>query len=199
MFLSRAQTMNLLQSDPDGFANRMTGPDLAARHARSKADYIDKSARSAQDFTADEKDSLWREVQRAQEFLEGTRYSGIPWRLAKAQYEEGLPHTRGPVIFLPGVTEASTLVHEMVHVVQKVRGPKIPTGYVKSSATFQNMRANPDTDGLVWFKGNVPADAFYKSANPMSIQDVVQYAQHPFEAEAYAVSDAFRPNTRWNA
>ena len=199
MFLSRSQTQNFLQSDPDGFASRLSSIDLGARHSRSRSDYIEKSVRSAQDFTVDETDAIWREVQRADEYLAGTRYSGVPWRIAKAQYEEGLPHTRGTVIFVPGVVDAATLVHEMVHVIQKTRGPRIPPGYTRSSATFQNIRANPDTDGKVWFMGNTPADSFYKSSRPMGISDVVQYVEHPFEAEAYAVSDAFRPNTRWNA
>lgn len=199
MFLSRAQTQSLLQADPDGYASRLSPLDLMARHAKSRADYIDKAVKSAQEFTAEEKDAIWREVQRADEYLAGTRYGGVPWYIAKAQYEEGLPHTRGRVIVVPGIVDAATLTHEMVHVVQKLKGPVIPPGYVKSNAKFQNMRANPDTDGRVWFKGNVPADSFYTSLQPMSITDVVQYVEHPFEAEAYAVSDAFRPNTRWNA
>ena len=198
MFLSRAQTQNYLQSDPDGFFARLSPLDLTARHATSRADYSNKAVKSADEFTAYEKDALWREVQRADEFLAGTRYGGLPWKLAKAHYEEGLPHTRGPVIFIPGIVEASTLVHEMVHVSQKLRGPNIPPGYVLSKATFRNIRANPDTDGKVWFKGNVPADSFYTSEKPMSITDVIQTVEHPFEAEAYAVSDAFRPNTQWN-
>lgn len=199
MFLSRSQTMNLLQADQDGFASRLSSLDLLARHAKSRSDYLEKAVKSAQEFTAEEKDAIWREIQRADEYLAGTRYGGIPWRLAKAGYEEGLPHTRGGVIVVSGVVDAATLTHEMVHVAQKMRGPKIPPGYVQSNATFQNLRANPDTDGRVWFKGNVPADSFYKSSRPMGISDVVQYVEHPFEAEAYAVSDAFRPNTRWNA
>lgn len=199
MFLSRSQTQSLLQSDYDGFASRLSPLDLVARHAKSRSDYIDKAVKSAQEFTAEEKDAIWREIQRADEYLAGTRYGGVPWRVAKAQYEEGLPHTRGQVIIVSGIVDAATLTHEMVHVVQKLKGPVIPPGYVPSRAKFQNMRANPDTDGRVWFKGNVPADSFYKSPRPMSITDVVQYVEHPFEAEAYAVSDAFRPNTRWNA
>jgi len=193
MFLSRTQTQNLLMSDPDGFAARLTLLDLEARHAQTKADYIQKSVKSAEEFTPYEKDVLWREATRAQEALEGTRYSGIPWRFAKAQYEEGLPHTRGNVIFLSGITDYTTLVHEMIHVVQKVRGPRVPPGYKLTDVNFKNLRANPDTDGRVWFKGNIPADSFYKSSTPMGISDVVQYVEHPFEAEAYA----FRSDRGW--
>ena len=191
MFLSRAQTQNLLMADRDGFVSRMGPMDLVARHVSTKAEYLAKAAQSADDFTPHERDVLWREAQRADEFLAGGPYTGIPWCFAKARYEEGLPHTRGSVIFLVGIADASTLVHEMVHVCQKARGPRIPPGYVKSSVTFKNMRTNPDTDGRAWFKGTVPADAFYRSERPSGLTDVVQYVEHPFEAEAYAVSRRF--------
>lgn len=192
MFLSRAQTQLLLEDDRDGFVSRMSRFDLAARHVTSKAEYLVKAALSADDFTPHERDVIWRESQRADEYLSGTVYTGIPWCFAKARYEEGLPHTRGSVIFLDGVASASTLVHEMVHVHQKARGPRIPRGYTMSSVTFKNMRTNPDTDGRAWFKGTVPADAFYRSDRPSGLTDVVQYVEHPFEAEAYAVSYSFR-------
>lgn len=190
--------MNLLNSDPDGFAARLSPLDLEARHVRSRAEYIEKAVKSAGEFTAEERDALWREVGRANEYLADSPYSGIPWRLAKASYEEGLPHTRGGVIFVPGIVDASTLVHEMVHVVQKLRGPRVPPGYVLTSQRYENIRANPDTDGRVWVKKGRPADSYYRSRHPMGLRDVEQQVEHPFEAEAYAVSDAFRPNASWS-
>lgn len=193
-FLSRAQTMNFLGSDPDGFVARMSPLDLAARRVRSRDEYLEKAMKGAGEWTESERDALRREAARADAFLHGTRYDGIPWRFAKASYEEGLPHTRGPVIFLSDVVDASTLIHERVHVVQKLRGPNVPRGYVLSELHLRNIRANPDTDGRVWLKGGVPADSYYKSERPMGIMDVTQQVEHPFEAEAYAVSDAFRAN-----
>ena len=196
MFLSRAQTRNFLEADPDGFVARLSPLDLEARHVRSRYEYLDKAIKGAGEWTEGERDALRREARRVDEFFAGTRYDGVPWRFAKASYEEGLPHTRGGIIFLDGVVDASTLVHERVHVVQKLRGPKIPPGYALSEMRAQRLRANPDTDGRVWLKDGAPADAYYKSARPMGIMDVVQRAEHPFEAEAYAVSHAFRTNPR---
>jgi len=191
MFLSREQTADFLQRDPDGFIGRLTPLDLEARHARSRSDYLARAVRSADTWTPDEKDALWRELLLAKEHLSGTRYADLPWIFAKAHYEAEMPHTRQNVIFLPGYVSAATLVHEMVHVNQKMRGPVIPPGYRLSQDTFRNLRTNPDEDGKVWYRGNVPAGAYFVP-RPMSLLDVKEYAVHPFEAEAYLMSDSFR-------
>ena len=81
----------------------------------------------------------------------------------------------------------------MVHVNQKLRGPRIPQGYVRSNQEIENLRANPDTDGKVWYKNGVPAGAFFVP-NPTSITDVQEYVKHPFEAEAYALDEYFSLN-----
>lgn len=198
MFLSRAQTQNFLDADADGFIARLSPFDLEARHVRTNGEYLEKAIKSAGTFSESECEALIREARRADAFLIGSRYSGVPWRFAKAAYEEGLPHTRGPVIFLTGPVEAATLVHERVHVIQKLKGPQIPPGYSLTDLHYKNLRANPDTDGRVWTLNGQRADAYYRTTRPMGIQDVVQHVEHPFEAEAYAVSNAFRPNARWN-
>jgi hypothetical protein len=189
-FLTRTQTQNFLEADPDGFIARLGPYDLKARRARSNKEYKDFAVGSAGYWTPEEKDQLWRQAQLAQEFLETTIYSGLTWKFAKAAYEDGLPHTRQDVIFLAGVVPARTLVHEIVHVNQKIRGPRIPVGYTLTDKYIENLRANPDTDGRVWYKDGVPAGSFF-GPNPRSISDVLEYVRHPFEAEAYALEERF--------
>ena len=189
-FLTRTQTQNFLAADPDGFIARLGPLDLAARHCRTREEYRALAVSSAGEWTPGEKDMLWRQAQLAQEFLETTMYAGLPWRFAKASYEDGLPHTRTNIIFLSGTVEARTLVHEMVHIGQKLRGPQILPGYVLSNQRITNLRANPDTDGRVWYKDGVPAGGYFGS-NPRSISDVSEYVKHPFEAMAYAVEERF--------
>jgi hypothetical protein len=189
-FLTRTQTQQFLAADPDGFIARLGPYDLMARHVRSREEYKAVAVNSASAWNPDEKDYLWRQAQLAQEFLETTIYAGLPWRFAKAYYEDGLPHTRLDIIFLSGVADASTLVHEMVHVGQKLRGPQIPPGYVPTNQVIANMRANPDTDRKVWYKDGKPAGAFF-GPHPTSIMDIHEYSKHPFEAEAYAVEERF--------
>jgi hypothetical protein len=189
-FLTRTQTQNFLRSDPDGFIARLGPLDLAARHVRSRREYTDWAVRSAEEWSPDEKDQIWRQAQIAQEFLETTIYSGIRLRFAKARYEDGLPHTRTNIIFLPGVVDARVIVHEIVHVNQKLRGANISPGYVLTSQKVDNIRANPDTDGKVWYKNGVPAGAFF-GPYPRNISDVMEYVKHPFEAEAYAAEERF--------
>ena len=189
-FLTRTQTQNFLSADPDGFIARLGPYDLKARHCRSRQEYKAMAMNSAMSWTPQEKDQIWRQAQIAQEFLETTVYAGLPWRFAKAQYEDGLPHTRLNIIFLSQPVDAATLVHEMVHVNQKIRGPRIPQGYVRSEQKIENLRANPDTDGKVWYMNGVLAGGFF-GQNPTSIMDVREYARHPFEAEAYALDVYF--------
>jgi len=189
-FLSRTQTQNFLADDPDGFIARLGPYDLAARHCRTRAEYKTKAINSAASFTQEEKDAIWRQAILAREFLETTRYGGIPWKFAKARYEDSLPHTRVDTIFIPGIVSARVLVHEMVHLNQKRRGPNIPHGYTLSKQKIDNLRANPDTDGRVWFKDGVPAGAFY-GENPQSILDVTEVYRHPFEEEAYTIDNIF--------
>jgi hypothetical protein len=189
-FFTRSQTQKFLAADPDGFISRLGPYDLVARHCQSCEEYKRLAINSASGWTPDEKDQLWRQAQLAQEFLETTIYSGLPWRFAKAYYEDGLPHTRLDVIFLSGVVDASTLIHEIIHVGQKMRGPQIPPGYILTNQHIANMRANPDTDGKVWYKNGVPAGGFF-GPNPSSIMDIREYVKHPFEAEAYAIEERF--------
>jgi len=189
-FLTRAQTQNFLAADPDGFIARLGPLDLKARKCQTQAEYKARAVASAGSFTPYEKDAIWRQAQIAQEFLETTKYAGLRWRFAKASYEEGLPHTRTDIIFIPGVVSARLLVHEIVHVNQKLRGPNIPQGYSLSNQHFENLRANPDTDGRVWYKNGRPAGAYYPP-NPTGIMDVNETVKHPFEAEAYTLDEYF--------
>lgn len=189
-FLTRAQTQKFLAADPDGFIARLGPLDLKARKCHTQAEYKARAVESASSFTPYEKDAIWRQAQIAQEFLESTVYAGLRWRFAKASYEEGLPHTRTDIIFLPGVVSARLLVHEIVHVNQKLRGPHIPQGYSRSDHQFENLRANPDTDGRVWYKNGRPAGSYY-GPNPMGIMDVTETVLHPFEAEAYTLDERF--------
>ena len=190
MFLTRAQTQALLQADPDGFIGRLGPLDLKARRCRTRAEYMAKAINSAGEWSPEEKDLIWRQVQLVQEFMETTIYSGLQWKFAKASYEDGLPHTRDGVIFLTGPVSSRTLVHEIVHVNQKLRGPNIPPGYILTREKIDNLRANPDTDGKVWYKDGVPADSYF-GPNPQSISDAREFVRHPFEAEAYIVDAMF--------
>jgi hypothetical protein len=122
----------------------------------------------------------------------------IPWHFAKidTNYENGLPHTRGTVIFLSDHTlqnkdwvyVSQTLLHEKIHIFQRLH--KIETedfikniGFRKISNfkekipdNFKNkIRSNPDVDneyyGLNTEKGLIVPICIYKD-NAKNLSDI---------------------------
>jgi len=185
-FLSRQQTADFLGADEDGFIQRLTRCDLKARRCLSHDEYRQISVLSADEFTPDEKNNLINFCREANKYFVGM--PNTPWVFAKAQYEQGLPHTRSGVIFLDGLYETETLVHERVHVYQKMMPSlcrEAYRGYVQVSGQDELYRSNPDTDSRMWLKDGKVCGKFYNSKNPMSIHDCSQRARHPLEAQAY--------------
>jgi len=194
-FLSREQTAIFLSSDEDGFIQRLTRYDLKARRCLSHDEYRKVSVLSADEFTLDEKNNLKYFCREANKWFVGM--PNVPWVFAKAQYEEGLPHTRGNIIFLDGLQDTETLVHERVHVYQKMMPSlcqEACRGYVQVAGQDELYRSNPDTDNRMWRHGRLMCGKFYNSKNPKSIQDCSQRARHPLEAQAYAWESRREPH-----
>ena len=186
-FLSREQTAGFLARDPDGFIQGLSRCDLKARRCSSADQYMQVAVLSSDEFTLAEKNKLTIFCQQAEQWFTGMPRR--PWVFAKAHYEDGLPHTRADVIFLNGVYNVRTLVHERVHVYQK-QFPEMCAGacagYVKvSRPDLELYRSNPDTDSMVWMRNGIVCGKFYNSKCPTSIRDCWQRAEHPLEAQAY--------------
>ena len=133
-------------------------------------------------------------------------------------YEQGWPHTRGDAIFLStNIFEshstdallAATIVHERVHVIQRRQPLEVhvalhAAGWVAVAPldpdTRARRRANPDTDGRVYKDAEGRKHvALYRSMRPSSMSDIEPLAhsgdEHPFEAEAYRVQEAYTNTT----
>lgn len=193
-FLSRQQTAEFLSADEDGFIQRLTRCDLKARQCLSHDEYRQIAVLSADEFTPDEKNYLKIFCREANSWFTGM--PNVPWVFAKAQYEQGLPHTRGDVIFLNGLYETETLVHERVHIYQKMMPSlcqEACRGYIQVSGQEELYRSNPDTDSRLWRRGGVLCGKFYNSKCPMSIDDCSQRALHPLEAQAYGWTSRREP------
>jgi hypothetical protein len=184
-FLSRQQTSDYLQLDADGFVGSLTQADLKARKCSSHYEYLTCAMKSADDFTEEEKLILIRLCKQADAYVPQCT---LPWIFAKAHYEDGLPHTRGAVIFLSKVCDARTVVHERVHVWQKTRGDAQYPGYMLMAGSDELMRSNPDTDKRIWTRNGKACGKFYNSKNPTGISDCYQFERHPFEEEAYSIA-----------
>jgi hypothetical protein len=210
-FWSKEETFAFLMEDADGYVRSMTEPDLRARHTDRM--YKDRAARSAEDFTARERQTLTRAAGRVDRTLSrhpDKRHLGIdlgalariPWVFAKTQgrtYENGLPHTRAGAIFLTSETASrpdidALLLHEKVHVYQR-RHPDAMRRYLEKHGVvptarardLPRVRANPDEDGLVYTdpEGRL-LGSFYASDTPANLTDLQGQTRHPFESVAYA-------------
>ncbi len=213
-FLSKGQTADLLAQDGDGFVRSLSGPDLYARKVSSAEEYLKAASASAGDFTDQERRRIQGLIENFDEKrlplekfgMDATKFEKLPWKFAKAEYEQGLPHTRGDTIFLsqevvdrPDSDLRSTLYHEKVHIYQKAYPADVAPfvrvmGYrvVGSRKNDPLVRANPDLDDNVYrtMEGRL-LGARYKSAKPNAIWDVQgdASAEHPFEMIAYSVAE----------
>jgi len=171
------------------------------------SDYIVSAGNSALSFTMQEQEEI-REAVRVIDTMQGLReLADIPWVFALTQspfYENGLPHTRGSVIFLTrGGWSAQSLqgllIHEKVHVYQRVKPDETEAwirshGYTRTNiarSEYPLIRANPDLDKSIYkdAEGNIMISA-YSSDKPSRITDASSNGshEHPFEAMAYFVS-----------
>jgi hypothetical protein len=227
-FLLARDTSAFLYNDADGFSARLTPADLCARRVRSAAEFRAKASRSASDFDADSRRILAERARLVDAWLDteegrqAARAKGLvadpdslrsmPWKFACTVplddgyvHEAGMPHTRADVVFVQGTIDASTLLHEKLHVWQRAH-PQLASLAVRNAgylpiaplAAFgSRARANPDVDGVVYVhytRPTAPLLAMYTSDHPSSLRDVVQAsagrAEHPYERAAYDLGHA---------
>lgn len=124
-------------------------------------------------------------------------------------YENGYPHTRSNIIFLPrsliySDNLVSTLIHEKIHIYQRYNSNRIDellkiNGFTryKTRDNYSLIRANPDLNNWV-YKGRdgIPMYYEYRSETPIGIDDVVRYgeSEHPYELIAYEVEKQYKEN-----
>jgi hypothetical protein len=130
----------------------------------------------------------------------------MPWVFAKAEYEEGLPHTRENIIFLSNDTLKhsdrrlkSILLHEKVHVYQRANRGEVArviadAGYARVSqrSGVKRARGNPDVDDYIYQGPDGKLHVCeYTSDTPTSIRDVLctPMKEHPYETMAYDISE----------
>lgn len=156
---------------------------------------------------------------------------GIPWQFAILQNnaEGGMPHTHAgivclPVSFLDLTSESEmlrTLVHEKIHVLQRVRpdlteAAVADAGYTRiaqrtslDSDLLQHARSNPDVDGFVYQrKGRCTTTFLLNNHNghPVSLSStsavcvgdkqqtgIPDEYEHPYEMMAYSLSELVVP------
>jgi hypothetical protein len=148
--------------------------------------------------------------------LNGIEIANIKWKLAlvnkpnrtyNIEYEEGMPHTRDDIIFLSKYVLnndddnlINILIHEKVHIYQKKYPDDIKlyldyNGFKKTNIKYNNSRANPDIDDIIYQDKNNNIMCCLYNNNPKTIMDVTYYSinnekyEHPFEFMAYSIEN----------
>ena len=217
VIMTASQTAEFLAADEDGYVHRQLSPyDLIARDVPTAAAYIQRIRASAHDPTSKERQILRTAIDTVDAYLAQSQHvpaglKSAPWVIAVTSgraYENGYPHTRRHVIFVTddiirSNTLASTLLHEKVHIYQRMNPQDVDTwirqrGFRKVGPRSNERlaRANPDLDEFIYVDPNTNKHmvALYNSERPKGISDVKltnPAFEHPFEHMAYEIADAF--------
>lgn len=207
-FISRSDLASFIINDHDGYIRTLSQKDLRDRKCKTQSEYKEMYLNNIMEFSPLQKERLKEYARQASEFLRTVRspfidnriISGIPWKFARTSMilEKGHPHTRKDVIFLPKnsldrprINIVRTLVHEKIHVYQKMHSKKfvhslLHNGYTVVGRLDNEKRiSNPDTDGLIYRhpSGRImmwdsdskdPMDALYEHPNELIAYKVAQ-------------------------
>jgi hypothetical protein len=214
-FLSAKETANFILKDDDYYVKNMSSADLYARKALTTDEYKMNASKYALDFTADYKQKLIKCAKKADEFLRNildcNKIAKLKWcfALTDTYYEEGLPHTRKNLIFLStnvikydDISLITTLIHEKVHIYQKLYEKELSMllqklGYIEKSMVSPSLkRSNPDINDKIYYDTNTEQLMLstYKSNKPNSISDVENTNhsfEHPYEKMAYDIANDY--------
>ena len=220
LFLTKQETSHFLLRDEDGYNASLSAPDLYARKMKSHEEYRIYSAFHVVDFTEEQKQILEKAVEKAHLFFQQTilpfidkqRMGAMLWKIALTKnntYEDGLPHTRADIIFLtpkiialPEAQLVKTLIHERVHIYQRVHQDVFQQvlqqqGYKvwRERKGYPLIRSNPDLDRYIYQTptGEIMVTV-YTSAEPHHIQDTMQpndLKEHPYEEIAYTIANKY--------
>jgi hypothetical protein len=164
----------------------MNASDLKARNAISINDYISKYKNSIVEFTQKENIQLQDLTKQADKLLiKYPKLVSIPWKFKKLSnnIENGFPHTLNDTIFLSSIPSLQTLIHEKMHVYQRLY-PIETTKLIHDIWGFQikekqenitNIRNNPDLNSFVYGKDDYYIVQLYNSENPTNLQDSATY------------------------
>ena len=219
--LDASYVRSFLERDPDQYVKQMSSTDLHARHATHPQDYLKRSSEDVITIPIEKHALLQEAISNANAFFKEYTNSyiqkgemhQIPWKLAftKGYYENGLPHTRMDIIFLPQsiLSQSSsaitqTLIHEKVHLHQrkyKERYQKrlLENNYQIVGKRIDNhrIRSNPDVNEYIYYHPNqfVMVEN-YRTDTPNSIQDTENLGfdvkfEHPYEEIAYQVAENY--------
>ncbi len=205
--LTERETNDFLKKDSDGFLDSLSVWDCAARGAASKKKYGEIASQAGMSFASSEAAQVCAAARTADALLlhyndygvDGRLAASLPWRIAKVSpsYENGLPHTRSDIVFISETPDVNTLIHEKVHVYQRMYPDRIQRYLQSAGYERQRLRsadpliqANPDVDAWTYVhpQTNKPMRAVHAQGKmPRKIPES-DGLEHPYEEIAYAVA-----------
>ena len=217
IILSKKELQNILLSDSDNYYKSFTDLDLKARNVESIDEYKNLIINSPININNNLKQIIINHINRIDKLFNnyntigfnGNKANSIKWIIGivnNNKYENGFPHTRNNIIIIPkkliNKKLISTLIHEKIHIYQKIYPDDINkylkfnnfTNFCNKPCGNFNIRSNPDTDNKIYSKSNKLFLSIYNK-NPKHINDVIYYPinkskyEHPFEFMAYNIEN----------
>lgn len=221
-----------LQSDTsNAYFDNMGPSDLIARLASSRQQYRSRYVHSFTPVHPYLRSKLSKLAALADTLTKGHENAAIaalpsiPWKIALVDsVEGGMPHTHADIICLPSGMEwltprdaLRTLIHEKIHVLQRVR-PDLTSSFISEHGYYRvcqraeldwgvlrRARSNPDLDQNIYGK-NGRVSIFQLSKQPVSLTDGTTVTlvddhtetrheryEHPFEMMAHTLSELLVP------
>lgn len=220
---SKKEIREFLSDNNDMYVESMSEYDLKARGVSTSKDYIEKIKNVGYEPTLYEQYILGSAMQRADSFLNTLNHKLLPddhnidrikWNIALTDsddYEEGFPHTRNKIIFLPrsilkSENIVSTLIHEKIHVYQRFNRLSVEKVLTNNGYTnigykhnVEKIRTNPDINNFLYTdQEGKKMMLVYTSDNPENINDVKQYGEyeHPYEMISYVIENIYKENVK---
>jgi hypothetical protein len=222
-YMNKKELEDYLIKDADNYYENFSNIDFKVRNVNNLNDYHENIKKSCIDIDNNSIQILNKCINNANNKLikynvigfDGNKCANITWKIGLVKdklYEEGYPHTRHDLIIIPFYLLnsksqlTSTLIHEKIHVYQKLYPEDISkylanNGFTKYKLRNTminigiNTRSNPDMDEWIYKdKDNNIMMAEYLE-NAKSIMDVktipinTSKYEHPFEYMAYDITN----------
>lgn len=216
-FMTKEETKEFLLKDNDFYIDMLSKADLRARLEETNEGYKKKVLEDVVEINDKERFEIlckradeWLKEYKSKYLKDNHNIDKIKWNIAvtKGYYENGLPHTRGKIIFLPSKIELmddkniiGTLIHEKIHIYQRYNREEIDKnlellGYTKKKHKSKEdlIRSNPDTNEYIYTNTNGEEMYFkYYNEEPLNITDGIIYGkeEHPYEMISYEIENDY--------
>ena len=214
-FLTKSETQYVLEKNSDSYYDRFTKKDLKSRNIESVDKYKKIIMNNAVNIDNNLRDQIIYCIYKITDYfrknkikmlnnIDIEKYMNLEWKISLTtgnEYEYGLPHTRNDIIMLnkekcdnySPLELCKTLIHEKVHVYQKV----IPDFQLYINENYEkvnknnNTRSNPDTDDIVYkniysgVKLSCEYDKDSYNVNDVKCTNDDVSMEHPYELIAY--------------